>query len=100
MLMNCALCENLTPGYVDTASGADLHQFAWLEDEGLVGDLPREWNHLVGYDVPDPDAKLIHYTLGGPYFRDTVDCEHAKSWFREFKEATHAERASFHVERV
>ena len=30
MLMNCAKCRALTPEYVNTASGLELHQFKWL----------------------------------------------------------------------
>ncbi len=97
MLYNCTLCENLTPRYVETAAGVDLHRFMWLEDDALIGELPREWNHLVGYDDPDLGAKIVHYTLGGPYFEASRGCEYAREWFREFREAAHAERASFQI---
>ena len=30
MLFNCAKCTALTPGYVNSASGLDLHRFNWL----------------------------------------------------------------------
>ncbi len=62
MLMNCARCETLTPGYVDTAAGLDLHRFRWLEEDNLIGELPPEWNHLVGYDRHVSDPKLVHFT--------------------------------------
>lgn len=77
MLFNCSKCRVLTPAYVETAKG--LHTIDWLAPE-LIGDLPRAWNHLVGYDAPDPDAKLVHYTQGVPAFEETRDCEHAKAW--------------------
>jgi hypothetical protein len=83
MLMNCAKCRALTPEYVNGASGLELHQFKWLGDDGLIGELPRQWNHLVGYDAPDPGAKLVHYTIGGPYFEEYRDCEYAAQWFAE-----------------
>ncbi len=35
MLMNCPACVRLTPDYVNTASGMDLHQFKWLESDLL-----------------------------------------------------------------
>jgi hypothetical protein len=38
---------------------------------------------LVGYDEPRPDASLVHYTIGGPYFDQWTDCEYAKEWFDE-----------------
>lgn len=67
MLFQNSLCHRLTPEYVNTASPAELHRFHWLHDRHL-GALPVEWNHLVGEYEPNPNAKLLHYTLGGPWF--------------------------------
>ena len=83
MLMNCAKCAALTPEYVNTASGLQLHQFKWLGDDALIGAVPGRWNHLVGYDAPSRDASLVHYTIGGPYFESYRDCEYAAEWFAE-----------------
>lgn len=47
MLFNNARCKALTPEYVNTATGLELHQFKWLGDDRLIGALPEEWNHLV-----------------------------------------------------
>lgn len=80
MLLNNARCTALTPAYVNQASGADLHQFKWLADDALIGELPRRWNHLVGYDAPSRDVALAHFTLGGPYFDGYRDCEYADEW--------------------
>jgi hypothetical protein len=90
MLFNNARCRALTPEYVNTASGLELHQFKWLGDDGLIGALPSRWNHLVGYDAPRNDAALVHYTLGGPYFREYSDCEYSKEWFAERAAMLHA----------
>jgi hypothetical protein len=68
---------------VNSASGLELHQFRWLGDDQLIGALPDRWNHLVGYSAPRPDAALVHYTLGGPYFAEYRDCEYAAEWFAE-----------------
>jgi lipopolysaccharide biosynthesis glycosyltransferase len=86
MLMNCARCKALTPEYVNTATGLELHQFKWLGDDELIGALPARWNHLVGYDVPDRDAALAHFTIGGPWFKEFADCEFADEW-RDAREA-------------
>ncbi len=86
MLMNCARCRALTPEYVNGASGLELHQFKWLGDDALIGELPRDWNHLVGYDAPMASAKLVHYTIGGPYFDEYRHCEHGDAWWREHDE--------------
>jgi lipopolysaccharide biosynthesis glycosyltransferase len=83
MLMNCERCTALTPEYVNTASGLELHQFKWLESDELIGEIPSRWNHLVGYDAPRPDAALVHYTIGGPYFAEYQDCEYSREWFAE-----------------
>ena len=80
MLLNCAKCGALTPEYVNTATGLELHQFKWLQADHLIGELPSRWNHLVGYDAPRDDAILVHYTIGGPYFDEYRDCEYAQQW--------------------
>ncbi len=83
MLFNNAKCRALTPEYVNAASGLELHQFKWLANDELIGEIPARWNHLVGYNPPRPDAALVHYTLGGPYFEEYRDCEYAEEWRRE-----------------
>lgn len=84
MLMNCGhpAMRCLTPDFVNTADGLYLHQFRFIEDEE-IGDLPKTWNHLVGYDRFRNDAKLIHYTTGGPYFDEYRDCDYHQDWFKE-----------------
>jgi hypothetical protein len=80
MLFNNARCSMLTPDYVNGASGLELHQFKWLVRDELIGPLPERWNHLVGYSPRMPDAALVHYTLGGPYFEEYAHCEYADEW--------------------
>jgi hypothetical protein len=58
-----------------------LHQFKWLENDDLIGEIPHRWNHLVGYDAPNNDVSNVHFTLGGPYFDEYRDCEYASEWF-------------------
>lgn len=83
MLFNNSKCRTLTPDYVNTASGLDLHQFKWLDSDDLIGALPERWNHLVGYNPPREDAALVHYTLGGPYFLEYAHCEYSVQWRTE-----------------
>ncbi|MGC3979879.1 MAG: hypothetical protein QM808_01320 [Steroidobacteraceae bacterium] len=80
MLFNNAKCRALTPEFVNTASGLELHQFKWLGDDSLIGALPHRWNHLVGYDAYSADAANVHYTSGGPYFTQYANCEYATEW--------------------
>jgi lipopolysaccharide biosynthesis glycosyltransferase len=84
MLMDCAKCTALTPSYVNTASGLDLHQFKWLASDDLIGPLPREWNFLVEYYAHDENAKLLHFTEGGPYYEATRNIDFSDEWWREF----------------
>ena len=85
MLYNCAKCTALTPEFVNTASGLELHRFQWLESDDLIGDIPHRWNHLVDYDPPAAAADIsnLHYTIGGPYFVEYRDCGYADLWFAE-----------------
>ena len=91
MLFNNPRCRALTPQYVNAASGLELHRFAWTED-ALIGELPKEWNWLVGEYEPRADAKIVHYTLGGPYFDEYRSCDFADEWFAESKLASYAAR--------
>ena len=86
MVLNNERCRALSVEYVNTASGLDLHRFAWMEDR-LIGALPLEWNWLVGEDPypHNPQAKIVHFTLGGPYFDDYRNCDYAEEWFAEFE---------------
>lgn len=87
VLFNNRACRMLTPEYVNTASGLDLHQFKWLAGDEQIGDLPGRWNHLVGYNAPRADVSLVHHTIGGPYFKAYRDCEYAREWRSELAAA-------------
>ncbi|NCW94761.1 MAG: hypothetical protein EBW79_07260 [Actinobacteria bacterium] len=80
----------LTPEVVATETGLFLHQFKWLGDDSLIGDLPTTWNYLVGEMTMPGVPKLIHYTLGGPYFESYRHCEHADLWRHEREIMLHA----------
>jgi hypothetical protein len=84
MLFNNERCRALSADYVNSASGLELHRFAWTEDR-LIGELPLEWNWLVGEYPAKVDAKIVHFTLGGPYFPEYRNCDYAGEWFAEFE---------------
>lgn len=92
ILFNNAKCKALTPEFVNTASGLELHQFKWLESDELIGEIPHTWNHLVGYDNKIPNVANAHFTLGGPYFKEFVDCEYGQEWFDERERMLHADQ--------
>lgn len=84
MWFNNAKCDQLTPEYLnDEVSKPQSFEWAYK-----VGELPAEWNHCVGYDKPNPTAKIIHFTAGIPHFPETKDCEHADAWREELAYAT------------
>ena len=78
MLFNCAKCWKLTPEAVETSENIFR-----LEEWANVGEFPAEWNHCVGYDEYNPDAKLIHYTQGIPVWEETNGCDYADLWHNE-----------------
>jgi hypothetical protein len=86
MLWNCGHPANrsLTPAFVQSATGAQLHRLTWLADE-LIGELPKEWNWLPDELGPNPQAKLLHWTLGAPCFDEFADAPMAEEWHRERK---------------
>jgi hypothetical protein len=92
MVFNNERCRALSPDYVNSASGLELHRFAWTDDAS-IGDLPLEWNWLVGEYPYNAAAKIVHYTLGGPYFDAYKDCDFAAEWFAEQLAMNHVERA-------
>ena len=80
VLFNNARCRALDPAFVNTASGLELHQFKWLASDEEIGALPLEWNWLVGeYDF-NPDAKVAHFTRGGPYFPAYANEDYSDEW--------------------
>ena len=84
ILWNCNSFPNrrLTPDFVQQSTGSFLHRFTWLDDE-RIGELPREWNWLPDEYGPNPDAKLLHYTLGTPCFHEFATTPMADEWHRE-----------------
>jgi hypothetical protein len=82
MVFNNARCKALAPEYVNRASGLELHRFQWLTDD-RIGRLPLEWNWLVDEYPHNQDAKILHYTLGGPWFPETANCDHGDQWRAE-----------------
>tara|TARA_B110000196_G_C21123894_1_gene654725 strand:- start:172 stop:861 length:690 start_codon:yes stop_codon:yes gene_type:complete len=81
MLFHNSQCTALTPEYVNKASGLELHQFKWLEREHMIGDIPLEWNWLVNEYNYNSDAKNVHWTLGGPWYKDYENQDYADEWF-------------------
>lgn len=90
VLWNCGHESNrkINPHYVNTAPALDLHRFTHLKDSE-IGELPIGWNWLVGeYSLEGVDLKTIknvHWTVGGPYFKEYEHADFADEWFIERK---------------
>lgn len=85
ILFNCEHPSNrsLTPEDINGREMSYLHRFSWLQDDE-IGELPHAWNWLVGhYHQPeDGNPSAIHYTLGGPWFKEYADVEYADLWIQ------------------
>ena len=81
ILWNCSHPKHkiLMPDFIAGQTGKYLHRFSWLDD-GDIGELPLEWNWLAIEYPNNKDAKLIHYTLGTPCFKDYRNSEMSEIW--------------------
>ena len=93
MLFNCGHdhCKRLTPDYVNTTEGLNLHRFHWTHED-CIGELSKDWNHLVGEYADNPDAKIVHWTLGGPWFHEYKGAEFSDEWRKTFDKARHCDQ--------
>jgi lipopolysaccharide biosynthesis glycosyltransferase len=81
ILWNCEHPKNklLTPSFIGSKSGSYLHRFSWLDDED-VGELKSEWNWLAIEFDDNPSAKIVHYTLGTPCFKEYQSSSMSNYW--------------------
>jgi hypothetical protein len=76
----------LTPELVSDASGLYLHRFKFIHDTN-IGDLPIKFNYLEGWYTKDdePNPLGVHFTRGGPWFKDYVDVEYGDEWVNMYR---------------
>ena len=74
--------RRLTPDFVQKQPGSFLHRFSWIDDDRIQA-LPPEWNWLPDELGENTEAKLLHYTLGTPCFREFADTTQAAEWHKE-----------------
>lgn len=81
LAFNCDHPSNkkLTVEMVNSVPGRELHRFCWLDDDE-IGELPPEWNFLVGHSDPAIVPKCIHWTSGTPDMRGYEDAPFADEW--------------------
>jgi hypothetical protein len=87
MLWNCGhhLNKQLTPQFVMDKPGKYLHRFEWLKHEDQVGKLDDTWNWLETEYEYNPDAKLVHHTLGTPCFKDYQSTDYSQEWWETYQ---------------
>lgn len=92
VLWNCGHPANqvVTPNYVSSAKGPDLHRFSWLPDS-YIGELPYTYNYISGVSSKLPIESggrphVIHYTEGGPWFENCKKAPYASHWLDEYED--------------
>lgn len=80
-LWNCSHPSNrrLTLDMLNGWHRHDLHAFNWLHDSE-IGELPREWNWLVGVEEKPPQPAIAHFTTGGPWLDGWRGGEYDRIW--------------------
>lgn len=86
MLINCNHTSNamLKKEIVNTATGGFLHGLSWLQDHE-IGELPSYYNWIDGCSPGNVHPKVIHYSEGGPWFKDYQDCAFADEWYNYYR---------------
>ena len=86
MLFNCdhPAVRSLTPEVVNRETGAYLHRMQWVADEN-IGAFPVEWNWLEGWNEKPAQGtpKAVHFTRGGPWFKNWRNVDYADLWLAE-----------------
>jgi lipopolysaccharide biosynthesis glycosyltransferase len=85
ILWNCSHPANkrLSLNIINSKDGKYLHRFGWLKNS-LIGSINKEWNWLVGwYKEPrDGSPKALHFTEGGPWFKNHKNVDYANLWLK------------------
>lgn len=86
MLFNCSHPSNraLSNRLINDleTTGAHLHRMSWLEDKE-IGELNHTWNYLADVYTDIPHPNIIHYTSGGPWFKEYKNCPFSYNWNME-----------------
>ena len=90
IMWNCGHEANkvLVPEFLAQKDGAFLHRFEWLEDS-LVGEVEADWNWLAEEYPTNDQAKIIHYTLGTPCFKDYKNSDMSEYWHDVYERVNH-----------
>jgi hypothetical protein len=50
----------------------------------MIGSLPSSWNVLVGEKPIKKNFNALHFTKGGPYFKQYRKSQGSKYWFNYY----------------
>jgi hypothetical protein len=81
IIYNCSKLKHLNKEYLDQASASDLHELRWTD---TIGEIPRTYNCLVGHYGCN-NAKALHYTNGGPWFKEYKNSEKSTAWWKIYE---------------
>jgi hypothetical protein len=92
VLWNCAhpAHKKLTINEINSNSGSWLHKFGWLSDKTSdIGKITEDWNWLDGHSDEKLEAKNVHFTTGGPWFKNwncqrSMDGQYAAEWNMDY----------------
>jgi hypothetical protein len=85
VLFNNKRCATLTPEFIEDTNNK-MFDLVWAS---RIGTLLPEWNHLVGYNKPNPEAKIVHFTKGIPCWPETKGTEFVTEWSEEMFRMSH-----------
>lgn len=72
---------------VNTATGRDLMQMFWVDDNTEIGRIAEEWHFIPSHSERNTnDIAAIHYTEGGPWFPNYRTCKYGNLWFKAYNE--------------
>ena len=88
MLFDCEHehCKRLTPEVISTESPKYLHRMEWTEDN-CIGRIPHSYNYLVGYYNTHKRPAAYHFTDGGPWHKETANCDEGEKWLSYLDDA-------------
>lgn len=81
--------DELTVDIVNSAGGRDLMNFFWVENPHTIGSLPEQWHFIPNHsekNVGFEAIKMIHWTEGGPNFKNKRGGKYDRIWWEHFNE--------------
>jgi len=95
--------EVLTPELINMEDGGKLHQFNWINNELRIGSISESFNFIPNHSEKNTsNVQAIHWTTGGPYFKNYRNCRYADIWWGYYNEylASKLKKVSFEVEDI